>query len=202
MSSRNAITVVVLLAALFIGALWLWPRPGEPSKTAAAPAPGTPNGGAKLVVAPPTVPAAVTRAAFRSKQAGGQASVSCATCEASECHDLVSTCDNVSGNAKAGPAAGKPKGDLCRELVTCVRESGCGTRQLIDCVCGTADAMDCNEGKSNGQCLGAFQAALETNDAHALLERTSDASYAGGAASSLLMCDQDACRKDCVPYYR
>jgi hypothetical protein len=204
MNLRSAITAIIAIAVLAIGAIWLVPGVVSPQPDTKRILP--PVGPTALPAVRPTMPAEAPQAnqavSFRAPNAGGKPSSACASCEAEQCKDLLSVCDKQVGNAAEGPQAGKPKGELCRQLVTCVRDTGCGSKQVIDCYCGSADATECNSGKANGACLSAFQAAAETTAPSTALERTSDTAYAAGAASSLLMCDEDACRKDCLPYYR
>ncbi|HYQ46812.1 MAG TPA: hypothetical protein VER11_32805 [Polyangiaceae bacterium] len=124
----------------------------------------------------------------------------CITCDlTTECRDFVD-CFQVAGNAAAGtPAAGTPKAQLCNETLDCVRDSGCGggDNRIIKCYCGTATAVECQNGLGNGVCKAELQRALETTEFAQILQRFKSPQYGGGLAMARVDCEWQVCKTAC-----
>jgi hypothetical protein len=115
----------------------------------------------------------------------------CLVCESTigepACAANYHYCVAMPGPAAAGPAAGKPRSDLCVDLYTCVHITRCdrgGT--LRDCFCGKqVDDQACRTAPV-GICRHTFYAAAETSDHATVLARLRDKSFAVGAAAALI----------------
>lgn len=136
----------------------------------------------------------------------------CDVCAAGPaCIDEAQACLGLPGVAAAGPRAGTPRSVLCEELRACVTRSAChlavrssaGVEGAFfeNCYCGVA-GEDCfvDPHLPNGSCRDEVEAALETRDPSALLNRFSggDSRYpVFAAARDLVECEQSQCASDC-----
>src|SRR5688500_14083356 len=101
--------------------------------------------------------------------AGGPQGIDPAACEACErtmCRmvpvdtdklDYYGGCLEATGTIKEGNAQGAPKKDVCREIVTCLRRTGCvdvgnPANGGQPCYCGSASENECLRGMANGPC--------------------------------------------------
>ena len=123
----------------------------------------------------------------------------CRSCEMAACPTTLSDCEQATGNAGAGPAAGMPKKTLCLNLVACMRSSGCVKPNDGDpapCYCGTVDEGTCTVAGGNGPCKAAFEAAAEsTSPADITGARYTDPAWASGLAFNLVGCDSFNCER-------
>jgi len=116
--------------------------------------------------------------------------------------DYVEKCFEAEGSGMFGPALGIPKAELCSDIVSCVRSSGCAQEaegQQLDaewCYSGIPQAEWAPE-KMNGKCEEQFLLGAETGDDADVQERWSDVSYALGAAVQLLICESEFCAAPC-----
>jgi hypothetical protein len=101
-------------------------------------------------------------------------------------------CDKETGNAKAGPAAGVSRKQLCTDVLDCLYATKCAASDPLDCYCGTAGDA-CQKGEGNGVCRNQVERALETTDYAVIAVHYSDPKLAGGVA----MTRMDAARAKC-----
>ncbi len=120
----------------------------------------------------------------------------CAQCTCGQCADQVTACNQLEGEAQAGPGAGKPKAELCQALLACGQENGClgDVCLLLDtpCVkayCAAAE-LDCTD-------LQSVNSGQSGQLAVTLQERSTDRSYALGAASAVSKCINQSCLASC-----
>jgi len=121
----------------------------------------------------------------------------CLACEGdvnSGCPEFITGCDAFAGAQKAS----------CLALVKCVRDSSCHSNNTLDCYCGTADATQClaTTGAiiANGACKAQIEAAQGTTNPTAIQNSYTDVANPGGAAMSLMLCDNAVCAAQCIPY--
>ena len=94
---------------------------------------------------------------------------------------------------------GQPKAQLCRQILDCIHTSHCAQNfNDTDCLCGTdVPSGDCFAGTFDamkGPCRDLMAAGAETNIPAQLSLRFSDASYAVGAAITVVEnCDYTEC---------
>jgi hypothetical protein len=116
-------------------------------------------------------------------------SATCLTCALDRCKPKIELCNNIEGNADAGPATGKPKSQLCSETLACVIKSRCvNSMSSRLCYCGTAQGVDCVSGQANGTCKSKLEAGLETTSPQLIATQYVDAKTGGGAAMDLVKC--------------
>lgn len=120
---------------------------------------------------------------------------SCVACESSNGNCPATSCDNVIGNAAAGPASGVARAQLCNEVLDCVRDSGCaaGGNLPIRCYCGTANPTQCSAGQGNGACKAQIERGLETTDFNSIASRFGNTAFGAGKAMDRINCDQTFC---------
>lgn len=133
----------------------------------------------------------------------------CETCETNVCgtnEELVS-CDGeigLSDTAATGPATGVKKSVLCKNLLGCLKRTGCAQYEpsavLSKCYCGTASPSECAEaGKPNGPCVEEVAAAGEDRATSKLVLRQLSPQYALGVAAQVYgYCDGGVCANECV----
>ena len=132
----------------------------------------------------------------------------CKACEAEKCRDLgidiYAACFEAEGNAAEGPAAGRPRRELCVEMLECMRSSGCARADDPSevnraCYCGTFTNEQCLTGKADGPCKSQIQAAGESTVGSTILtNRLSEPPYASSAAANLMAyCDKTVCADVC-----
>jgi hypothetical protein len=140
-------------------------------------------------------------------------SMACTNCEAAttlaNCADARMNCLQMAGMANAGPKAGDTKADLCLQLLTCVRRTGCVTKSMgqtdmTDCYCGTGvDSNDCFSGAvtPTGPCKDDVEAAAESTKLSDINNNFFDPMFATGAlfnrTMGLLSCDARGCPFEC-----
>jgi hypothetical protein len=105
-------------------------------------------------------------------------------------------CANEKGKAKAGPATGKPRKELCYLLQQCIYETDCAAKDPVDCYCGTS-GQACEKGEGNGSCRAPVENAVETNDFFAVGKRFGDPAFAGGVAMTRIDGSRAACGVIC-----
>ncbi len=195
MQTRITLIATAVVAALAIALIWKFPRSAR--STEATNASTASSAGGSVANRPTSV-----QVAPKNPAAGGRPSPACLECQKRECWNLIDGCHSLSGNASEGPAAGKPRQQLCEQMLECARGTGCDTPVSIGCYCGKTDLGACLAGNGNGACRHAFEAAAETTDAAAVFQRLKDKRYASGVVEPLLTCETRGCPDDCVPYSR
>ncbi len=133
--------------------------------------------------------------------AGGATTyVMCRSCETAQCPEVVAGCDQLSGVAAAGTGMGKPRKELCLDLVNCARSTKCAKNMgdLQPCFCGTAGDIPCLTGAANGVCKAVVEAAAESAEAGVVADRFSAVEFAIGGAVGLLACDYEFCAGQCA----
>ncbi len=118
----------------------------------------------------------------------------CLACETAQCPDFILLCSSF---------ASATDRDLCNALVACVRRTSCHTNNTLDCYCGTADATQClatTGTVANGACKAEIEAAQKTTAPLAIQNQFTDITIPGGAAMSLMLCDNAVCAAECIPY--
>lgn len=101
-------------------------------------------------------------------------------------------CDDLAGNAAAGPAVGQPKAGLCLQLLTCELTSNCAgvADGTSACYCGNVGDT-CFTAGGSGQCKTQEESALETTTPSLIEGNFSSDALAGGRANSLVQCLSD-----------
>jgi hypothetical protein len=167
-----------------------------------------------LVPASTPVPAgtAVMRATVSARGGGNcEATIDddCRKCLLQKSGDagLVPTCESLQGNAKAGPAAGTARSDLCQETLDCVRRTKCHAMgSLVECYCGTAiDHGTCYATKTEaaGPCKKEFDRSLEVpagSTGYDALQLITEPHVAGGVAGIIATFENTQCVPGCLPY--
>jgi hypothetical protein len=184
MESQTKSVSLALVVALTIGVVSGCSRSESPK-------PSSTKTEASLVASAGTAP----------QQAPGRAQgADCLACENTPrtCSDFVS-CDSVSGEAAEGsPAAGKSKASLCKEVLDCVRDSGCAVGAApIACYCGNTNAAECLGGGANGKCRAQLERGMETAKAATVIQRFKNTKFGGGLAMARIDCDQTFCLSQC-----
>jgi cysteine-rich repeat protein len=116
--------------------------------------------------------------------------------------NLVEKCFEAEGSGTLGPALGIPKAELCSDIVSCVRSSGCAQEaegQQLEaewCYSGIPQAEWAPE-KMNGKCKEQFLLGAETGEDADVQERWSDVNYSIGRAVQLLICESEFCAAQC-----
>jgi len=125
----------------------------------------------------------------------------CRMCESAHpvCGPRLTTCEGLTGMIGS-----QTKGEVCQEVVACVRESKCaaasGTYNAVDCYCGTgADFDACATGAvpATGACKDVIAKGAETTVVADIGARFVDPEYSVGAAFQLLQCDSRICPDVC-----
>ena len=131
----------------------------------------------------------------------------CQECMLKKCEGKapVDACDALTGNAAAGPAAGKARSRLCREALDCIRRTKCHSNSLIDCYCGDIDLGTCHltTTDAKGLCKSDLDRALEVRPGSAgsaALNVITEPNVAGGIAGIVATCENTACAHLCIPY--
>ena len=109
---------------------------------------------------------------------GGSSANCTRDCELSHCPEYLTGCEQATGNATAGPGAGKPRKDLCLAALACMRGNSCSATQAEPCYCGAGvDDVACLTGAANGPCKAEIEAAAESADAIDVAYRFVDPSF-------------------------
>jgi len=138
---------------------------------------------------PSPLPSVLTARAGRLAPILAHNSADCLVCAAARCQDRIDKCLKLEGEAKSGPAQGKPKLQLCEETLDCAIKSRCvqaGSGK--DCYCGTAKGLDCLSPAANGTCKSKLEASLETTAPAQIASNFGDDNRGGGAAMQLVQC--------------
>src|SRR5688572_800962 len=110
--------------------------------------------------------------------------------------NYVERCFEAEGSGTLGPALGIPKAELCGDIVSCVRSSGCAAEAegpLLEaewCYSGTP-LLEWAPDKMNGKCKEQFLLGAETGEDADVQERWSDVNYAIGLAKQLVDCSSE-----------
>jgi hypothetical protein len=87
--------------------------------------------------------------------------------------DLTTQCDVLTGNAADGPKKGTARAQLCKDILSCARRTGCAKAGPQACICGEQmnNAADCSAFAMSkgvqalpGACRAEYIAAAETTD--------------------------------------
>lgn len=141
---------------------------------------------------PVTQPVAHTIPTKYTPRAGGfPESAECKSCVA-EAGFAQFDCEKETGNAKAGPAAGVSRKQLCTELLDCLYGTKCAADDPIDCYCGTS-GQACQSGAGNGACRDQIERGLESKEYADIAAHYGDPKLAGGTA----MVRMDGARAKC-----
>jgi hypothetical protein len=101
-------------------------------------------------------------------------------------------CDQLGGNAVAGPAAGVSRRTLCLETLACVESTSptCAVDALGTCYCGSVgvSAACLVPGNANGTCKAATERGLETTDPQTIASNFTRSDLGAGAAYVLVQC--------------
>jgi hypothetical protein len=186
--------------------------PGEPSQpSAATPSPGQAQEPVKKRVlkadakCPATIENVSDSATCDRAYAVNECGENCGPITSSEClacekkyPEVAETadCGYSKGEAQGGPAKGKPRAELCRKAVECLRETNCAVDNHIICYCGDASA-ECFSGSAHGDCKQVLEAALETTNPAEIATRMGDATYGGAVALLRMASDRDRCKSVC-----
>ena len=180
---------VLLLGLLVLGAVACDKKGSDPEE--ASPAPSA----RPLAVPAPPAPAETARRTiptnYVAKAGGFPESEACKSCVA-EAGFAQFDCDKETGNAKAGPAAGVSRKQLCTELLDCLYGTKCAADDPVDCYCGTAGEA-CQSGSGNGACKAQIERALESKSYGDIAGHYGDPKLAGGTA----MVRMDGSRAKC-----
>jgi hypothetical protein len=113
----------------------------------------------------------------------------CIPCAEQNCEDKMNLCQQVVGDADAGPAKGQSRRKLCLDTLDCVIKSRCvGKVSAMGCYCGGHNVDECLAGKSNGSCKGRIEKGHESTDADVIARDWYDEKTGGSAAMGLVMC--------------
>jgi hypothetical protein len=120
----------------------------------------------------------------------------CLTCARGKtaCRLLLNNfaCDDLAGNAAAGPAAGQSKTSLCLALLACELSTTCagGVNGTSDCYCGTVGDT-CFTAGGDGMCKSDEEKGLESTTPATIEGSYSTTSLGGGRANALVQCLAD-----------
>jgi hypothetical protein len=118
--------------------------------------------------------------------------------------ELPESCDKLTGKAKAGPAAGLPRAQLCHEALDCMRRTTCHANGLIDCYCGKITLGECNATvNAGGACKKEIERALEIapgSTGSSALSIITEPEVAGGVAGLIATAENTGCPGVCLPY--
>jgi hypothetical protein len=128
---------------------------------------------------------------YAARAGGFPESEACKSCVA-EAGFAQFDCERETGNAKAGPAAGVSRKQLCTELLDCLYGTKCAADDPVDCYCGTAGEA-CQSGNGNGACRDQIERALESKSYGDIAGHFGDPKLAGGTA----MVRMDGSRAKC-----
>jgi hypothetical protein len=183
----------MLTAALLLAFAPACDKKGEPdastavaSSTTTAPAAPTPPAAALDSSAPRAAPVK-----YVARAGGFPESEACKSCVA-EAGFGDFDCEKETGVAKAGPAAGVARKQLCTELLDCFYSTKCAAQDPVDCYCGTSNEA-CTHGNGNGSCREPIERALESKDYSFIATHFADPKLAGGTA----MTRMDGARAKC-----
>jgi hypothetical protein len=122
----------------------------------------------------------------------------CDTCERSMCGASSADCVAAPGLALAGPKQGRPRAELCLDLLACIRRTGCAQVSVEDCYCGAGVTKAVCAGRPTGMCRSAVEEGAESNDPAVVFGRLFNESYATGKAFILIEgCDRNLCSTSC-----
>jgi len=111
----------------------------------------------------------------------------CAACETSS-----NVCANFRPCDRFGTqvdSQGRLKADTCREVLTCVINTGCaGVGVEGDCYCGTASGPACDSGMGNGACRTAIEHGADSTSPSVIQSSFTATSLGGGMALSRVVC--------------
>ncbi len=122
----------------------------------------------------------------------------CLACAQRSCPNYITGCTTLPGMAKAGPAAGVDKADLCVEVVACVLPTGCAGLDLGACYCGVDHPDPDFKCDLPSPCSSALERGLESTDPFTVLLSLTDPTKAGGWALTLMQCLRDNQCADCL----
>jgi hypothetical protein len=200
MRTRITLLTIFVVAIAAIALIWRFPRSSgaatESASVAVSPGPSSAGSVGDVRRADRGKPP------LKSPASGGKPSPGCVDCVKRECWNLIDGCSTLNGDATEGPAAGKPRKQLCEQMLECARSTGCDSPTSYGCYCGSADLSACLAGQGKGVCRATVEAAAESTDAGAVFKRLKDKAYASGVVEPLLTCETRGCPDDCVPYYR
>jgi hypothetical protein len=117
----------------------------------------------------------------------------CLTCE--DGAKASGDCDPAIGCANITTGAADMA--LCVALDTCMRKTGCWSKDPLDCLCGTAVGTTCASSAANGACKAEIQAATKTTDPVANGTLFYNMSVPAGFATQQSACDRDICPIEC-----
>jgi hypothetical protein len=134
-----------------------------------------------------TAPVVTTNSILSGKSA---ACLSCA--QLNGCLDP--SCETITGNAAAGPAAGTARSTLCLDTLACVVTSKCANSGTgTPCYCGSVSGAAClGAGAANGVCKSQEERGLESSDPSAIATGFGDTAKGGGLANTLVQCLNDS----------
>ena len=139
---------------------------------------------------------------------GGTTYEICHMCEMTQCPDALALCENAEGTAASGTGMGRPRRDLCLDVMACIRRTQCardtdgepGNEDAQRCYCGTASDFACLAGTgANGPCKPEIEAAAESQSSEDVgirftLNVSHEMEFPIAFATSLQVCDAMSCR--------
>jgi hypothetical protein len=111
--------------------------------------------------------------------------------------DVGNECEDVTGNAVAGPAAGQSRASLCLSTLQCILGSSCTTSPPsspshpadVTCYCGARNGTPCLADGPVGACASQINAGLESTDTREnLVTRYTDTKLGAGQANQIFSC--------------
>lgn len=130
----------------------------------------------------------------------------CLACEHKKCAEAADVCfppePGTTVTSAAQPAPDPALGSACREVLECVRTTGCGKGEPAACYCGEGMELDACESAPaaslKGACKDVIQRHAGSEDPKVVAARFGDHKFGTGLAMSLhTFCDRDICKEVC-----
>jgi hypothetical protein len=117
--------------------------------------------------------------------------VACSSCEKEhikngKCEPMAG-CDDLTGQDK----------ELCLNLLSCMRRTGCWLEDPLRCLCGTFSDLECAQGSANGVCKAEMNAATKSTDTLRNGMLFYNPTIPAGRANQLISCDHENCVNVC-----
>src|SRR5260370_14406984 len=144
MRTRITCLTIFVVAIAAIALIWRFPRSSGAATESGSVATSTGSDGGGSV-------ADVRRAdrgkpALKSPASGGKPSPGCFDCVKRECWNLIDGCNTLNCDSTEGPAAGKPRKQLCEQMLECARRTACDPPTSHGCFWRSAGHEACAPG--------------------------------------------------------
>jgi hypothetical protein len=113
-------------------------------------------------------------------------------------------CAEFAGCSNLPPTATTEEKRLCQEALDCMRRTGCGVTDALDCLCGTAKDDACLS-RADGVCKAQLMAAAKTTSSTTAANLFFQPAAADGVtilpiayATTLVSCDKELCSNECL----